>query len=99
MRISQELQGCVGFQWDEGNSEKNLEKHDVADVECEEIFFNEPLLAGDDAEHSQDEVRGFALGQTNSGRLFFVVFTVRDQLIRVISAREMTAAERRRYRR
>lgn len=97
--VLDDLQECVGFEWDEGNSDKNLERHDVGDGECEEVFFNDPLVVGEDVAHSRQEPRGFALGQTNAGRLFFVVFTVRRQLIRVISARDMTPAERRRYRR
>lgn len=92
----QDLQECVGFEWDEGNSDKNLEKHDVSDGECEEIFFNDPLV-GEDEAHSQDEPRGFALGHTNAGRMLFVVFTIRNQFIRIVSARGMTSKERRRY--
>lgn len=97
MGAFEELQGCVGFQWDAGNSGKNLDKHDVGDGECEEIFFNDPLVVGEDESHSDDEARGFALGQTNAGRRLFVAFTVRRSLIRVISARHMTTSERKRY--
>lgn len=96
--ILDDLLESIRFDWDEGNSEKNLEKHDVSDGECEEVFFNDPLVVGEDPAHSQEEQRGFALGQTNAGRLLFVVFTVRRKLIRVISARGMTSAEQRRYR-
>ncbi len=98
MGVPEDLQGCVGFEWDDDNSDKNLEKHDVSDGACEEIFFNDPLMVGEDAAHSREKQRGFALGQTNAGRLLFVVFTVRRQFIRVISARDMTPAERRWYR-
>lgn len=99
MGLLDDLQVCVGFEWDDGNSGKNLEKHDVSDEECEEIFFNDPLVVGEDRPHSQDEPRGYALGRTGAGRLLFVVFTVRRQLVRVISARNTTPRERRRYRR
>jgi uncharacterized DUF497 family protein len=98
MSIFDDLEECVGFQWDEGNADKNLEKHGVSDAECEQIFFNDPLVAGEDEEHSQDEPRGFALGRTDAGRHLFVVFTIRSQLARVISARDMTPVERRSYR-
>lgn len=97
MGVLEDLQQCVGFQWDDGNADKNMEKHGVSDTECEEIFFHDPLVLGEDAEHSQDEPRGYALGQTSAGRRLLVVFNVRSQLVRVISAREMTRAERRRY--
>ena len=32
------------FEWDEGNVKKNWEKHRVAHIECEEIFFNKPVI-------------------------------------------------------
>ncbi len=99
MGILDEIQACVGFEWDDGNAGKNLDKHGVSDEECEEIFFNDALVVGEDRAHSRDEPRGYALGQTSAGRLLFVVFTMRGQLIRVTSARDMTAVERRRYRR
>ena len=97
MDIREQLAGCVGFEWDEGNADKNLEKHGVSDAECEQIFFNDPLVVGEDHEHSRGEPRGFALGHTDGRRYLFVVFTVRRALIRVISARDMTKVERRRY--
>lgn len=97
MDLLQELEDCIGFKWDAGNSGKNLEKHSVSDGESEEIFFNDPLLSGKDATHSKDDPRGFALGQTDAGRMLFVFFTIRESLIRVISSRDMTPTERRRF--
>jgi len=91
------IQECIGFQWDDGNSEKNWILHQVSQSECEQLFFNKPLIIGDDIKHSQTEKRWFLLGQTDSRRLLFVVFTIRDQLIRVISARDMNKKERRFY--
>ena len=93
-----DLTTCKGFQWDEGNYEKNWLKHKVSRSECEQIFFNHPLVVKHDSEHSlEDEIRFYALGQTDRTRLLFLVFTVRDQLIRVISARDMSKRERRIY--
>ena len=48
MAIYDELERCIGFQWDLGNASKNWDKHRVADGEAEEIFFNDPLVAGVD---------------------------------------------------
>ena len=93
----EELGRCTGFQWDEGNTEKNWEKHRVSRFECEQLFFNEPFLVFKDEEHSQDEGRYYALGQTNRNRELFIVFTNRDDQIRVISARDMSRRERRYY--
>jgi uncharacterized DUF497 family protein len=91
------LHDCQGFDWDDGNIGKNWLKHGVTDLECEEIFFNRPLIIASDEEHSETEVRHYALGQTERGRWLFVAFTVRNQLIRPISARDMTSRERRVY--
>jgi uncharacterized DUF497 family protein len=88
---------CEGFDWNEGNSGKNWDKHGVADFECEEIFFNQPLVVRYDSEQSQSERRFHALGQTDKGRFLFVAFTIRRNLIRVISARDMTRREQRFY--
>ena len=55
-------------------------------------------LLGSDQEHSGREERFYALGQTDAGRLLFLVFTVRGSLIRLISARDMSRKERRIYR-
>ncbi|HEX8255414.1 MAG TPA: BrnT family toxin [Thermoanaerobaculia bacterium] len=86
-----------GFDWDDGNIGKNWPTHGVTDWECEEIFFNKPLVIAGDWRHSQTETRHYALGQTDRGRLLFVAFTVRRHLIRPISCRDMTARERKAY--
>ena len=85
---------CTGFQWDDGNSEKNWLKHKDSKNECEQVFFNVPLIIKGDAEHSVDEKRWFLLGQTDSVRFLFVVFTIRKDLIRVISERDMNKKEK-----
>jgi len=85
------------FEWDEGNRDKNWERHRVEIKECEEAFFNEPLRLLYDVVHSQKEDRFTALGRTNKGRKLFITFTVRGGRIRVISARDMSRKERRLY--
>ena len=91
------LRQCTGFGWDDGNTGKNWEKHQVSDGECEQAFFNQPLIAMPDREHSAEEDRILVLGKTDSGRKLFVVCTIRGDLIRVISARNMTRREREVY--
>ena len=91
------LENCTGFEWDEGNITKNWDKHDVAMVECEQIFFNKPLIVKRDKKHSNLENRYYVLGRTNFDRLLFAVFTVPKNKIRIISSREMTASEIERY--
>ena len=87
----------IGFDWDDGNSAKNWLKHKISLAECEEVFFNEPLLAAADEKHSGVEPRIYVLGQTEAGRRLFVVVTIRNRLIRVISARDMSQREVKEY--
>lgn len=97
MDVYERLAAAAGFQWDAGNLEKNWISHQVTPAECEQVFFNQPLIAADDPAHSALERRFFVLGQSDAGRLLFVVFTLRDTLIRVISARDMSRRERKVY--
>ena len=84
---------CEGFEWDEGNSDKNWDLYQVSKAESEEVFFNVPLILAGDTKHSKTEKRYYVLGQTDRGRLLFVVFTTRYNFIRVISARDMNQRE------
>ncbi len=88
---------CEGFQWDSGNTDKNLYKHKVSNAECEQVFFNQPIIVLDDTKHSEDENRLYLLGRTDQDRFLFVVFTIRKNLIRIISARDMNKKEREIY--
>ncbi len=88
---------CEGFQWDPGNSNKNFYKHKVSNAECEQVFFNQPIIVLDDTKHSEDENRWYLLGRTDQDRFLFVVFTIRENFIRVISARDMNKKEREIY--
>lgn len=94
-----DLSKIEGFDWDEDNRRKSVEKHAVGQGEAEQIFFNDPLLVLEDVRHSRRELRLHALGRTDEGRLLHVTFTLRDKgcLIRVISARAMHRRERSRY--
>jgi len=89
----------IGFQWDQGNARKNVDKHDVSQSEAEQVFFNEPILIVDDVKHGQSEPRFHTLGVTTSGRRLHVTFTLREEntMVRVISARDMHRKERARY--
>ena len=91
------LLNCIGFDWDEGNAEKNWLHHQVTRNESEQVFFTEPLIIADDTKHAQYEKRWYILGSTDAGRLLFIAFTIRKDLIRVISARDMNNKEREVY--
>ncbi len=97
MDALEKLSNCTGFEWDQNNIEKIWAKHKVNPFECEQVFFNEPLVVQDDTKHSQKELRYYVLGQTDEKRLLFVVFTTRKNSIRVISARDMSKKEKKVY--
>ncbi|MBI5631070.1 MAG: BrnT family toxin [Elusimicrobia bacterium] len=90
---------CEGFEWDEHNVRKNWEKHGVSFAESEEIFFNEPLLVAevDRSKILYGEQRRLAYGVSNEKRPLFIVFTMRNNKIRIISARDMNRKEKKFY--
>lgn len=85
------------FDWDGGNTEKNWLRHRVSRAESEQVFFNRPLVVAEDELHSGTELRRLALGRTDAGRLLFVVYMLRAERVRIISARDMTRSERKEY--
>ncbi len=90
------LSSVEGFDWNEGNREKNA-THDVEWKEIEEIFFSSRLLVLEDIKHSKAESRYIAYGSTSSGRMLTVIFTLRGKKIRPISARDSNRKEKVRY--
>ena len=97
MDVTGMVRKCTGFEWDESNAGKIWRKHRVTPSECENAFFNQPLIVAEDVKHSGKENRFYALGHTDAGKRLFLVFTVRRSLIRVITAREMNRKERKVY--
>ena len=82
-----------GFEWDDDNAQ-HIERHGFAPEEVEEVF------AGDHRIRRARERRYIALGETLDGRLAFVVFRrLSGGIVRVITARDMEAGERRLFRR
>ena len=87
-----ELPEPIIFDWDKGNIDKNLKKHGITDNEAEEVFSNLNIIIPDEG-HSKVELRYGMIGQTNSGKILFIAFTVRDDQIRIISARSADKKE------
>jgi uncharacterized DUF497 family protein len=88
----------IAFQWDGGNIDKNLKKHNVTIQEAEETFASDPFITVADLTHStKTEKRFQALGKTKTGRKLFIAFTIRDKKIRVISIRDMKKKEKQAY--
>ena len=89
-----DLSEIEGFEWDQANTGKIWQRHHVTFHECEEVFFHEPFGFAPDLSHSVVEQRYFAYGRTTLGRLLTIIFTIRSNRIRVISARDMSRKER-----
>jgi len=91
------LPNPTGFEWDKGNADKNSKKHRVGNKEAEEIFEDKGLKILKDLKHSQKEERFFAYGITKKKRRLHIVFTIRNQRLRIISARDQNRKERKFY--
>lgn len=87
----------MGYEWDQEKAASNLEKHEVSFEEAATVFDDPLYIDFYDPDHSIEEHRYLIMGQSTAGRLLIVSYTERDQVIRLISAREMTASERRAY--
>lgn len=86
----------VSFIWDKGNIDKNL-KHKVTDREAEEVFECDPVFISKDEKHSLSENHYMIWGVTKKVRKLSIFFTMRNDKIRIISARDMHKKERRKY--
>ena len=91
------LKRALAFEWDHGNRGKNFKKHKVTDQECEEVFFDPEKKILRDPLHSGREERFILLGKTKQERMLFVVFTVRKDNMRIISARDTNKSEKHLY--
>ncbi|KKQ41153.1 MAG: hypothetical protein US60_C0046G0004 [Microgenomates group bacterium GW2011_GWC1_37_8] len=91
------LPKTISFEWDEGNLDKSYEKHGITPKEAEEIFVSEELYVLPDIKHSQKEKRFIALGKTQEGKQLFIVFLIKKEKIRIISARRMHKKELQKY--
>lgn len=89
-----ELTKIEGFDWDLWDIVKNVDKNQVENKECEDVFFNQPQLVEFDEKHSLVENRYKILGLTDRGRWLIVVFTIRNNKIRIISARDLSKKEK-----
>ncbi len=85
------------FEWDSKKSAANVRKHGVSFHEASTLFSdpNEVMLS--DPDHSQDEERFISIGQSSTGQVMLACYTETDNVVRLISVRLATAAERRTY--
>ena len=85
------------FEWHEAKSEANLRKHGVSFSEAMTVFADPLALTGFDPDHSENEDRYVTMGTSALNRLLVIVHTDRDEVLRIISAREATSRERKDY--
>jgi len=85
------------FEWDDNKAESNAAKHGITFEEAVTVFADPDLLFTEDTQHSQGEEREWAMGITESGLLVVVVFTMRGEQIRIVSARIATKKEQQSY--
>ena len=87
----------MDLEWDQEKAASNLEKHGVTFEEATTVFGDPLYIDFYDPNHSVDEHRYLIMGQSTAGRLLIVSYTERDEVVRLISAREVTASERKAY--
>lgn len=88
------------FEWDENKNQLNWRKHGVSFEDAKTVFYDEQALVEYDERHSAYEDRFRILGCSNKGDILLVVHCIRDEtVIRIISSRKATAAEKAGYER
>ncbi len=85
------------FEWDEEKAAANLADHKVSFDEAKTVFDDPLYVDFYDPDHSYDEHRYLIVGKSQQGRLLIVSYTERGDAVRLISAREVTSAERKAY--
>jgi len=85
------------FEWDPSKATKNFQKHGVTFSEAASVFDDPLSVTVPDPDHSAREDRSIIVGQSHQGHLLIVSFAERTDRFRIISARELTRAERRAY--
>lgn len=83
------------FEWDEQKNQINIEKHGISFDDAKAIF-DDVRITAVDTRQSYGEIRNISLG-TVHGRICVVVYTERNGVTRIISARKANQRERRRY--
>ncbi|MBV6450657.1 MAG: hypothetical protein MHPDNHAH_01383 [Anaerolineales bacterium] len=95
MNVRYTLQNIL-FEWDSQKAAVNLRKHDVSfELACEAFF--DPFVCYLDEEIVGTELRERIVGLTTTWILLYIVYVMRDDRIRIVSARHVTKAERELY--
>jgi uncharacterized DUF497 family protein len=91
---------AIRFEWDPDKARSNLRKHGV-DFEFASRVFDDPLHLSIQDRYEKGEERWFTVGRVDGVAVVVVAHTVREgddeTVIRIISARRATRAEREHY--
>jgi len=87
--------GCVSYEWDPNKAKSNFKKHGVKFTDAVGVFEDENAITIEDDHEKED--RFITIGTDFLSRILIVVYTFRDLVIRIISARKATARERKMY--
>ncbi|MEI6708210.1 MAG: BrnT family toxin, partial [Methylococcales bacterium] len=90
-------ESSMEYEWDNYKAVSNLSKHGVSFEEAKTVFDDSLYVDFYDPDHSHSEHRFILLGESIQSRLLFVSYMERDNVIRIISAREATQSERKAY--
>lgn len=82
------------FEWDPQKDLENQANHGVSFDDASTVFGDPFAITIDDPDHSSDEDRMLTTGYSSRQPLIILAHTDRDERIRIISARDVTAAER-----
>jgi uncharacterized protein len=85
------------FAWDPKKAASNLRDHRVTFEEASSVFGDSLAITFDDPDHSEGESRLLTFGLSEQGRLLVVNHTERRGVVRIISARRASRAERQIY--
>ena len=95
-KFMRQFNQAIDFQWDQGNDLKNWKKHYVTKQEVEEVFSGF-TIGFPDEKHSNGEKRYCIIGRSKANRILFIIYTLRANKTRVISARPSSKFERNLY--
>lgn len=85
------------FEWDQQKAQSNLIKHGIA-FEGAQTVFDDPLYVDFyDPDHSESENRYIIIGTSSIGHVLLLSYTERGEIIRIISARQVTKQELKAY--
>ena len=87
----------VIFEWNNQKAIANLHKHGLSFVSACEAFFDPFLVVLEDVEAVGNELREKLIGMTSDWQIVLVVYVMRADRVRLISARDATAWERKHY--